>query len=362
MEGISQECPFVRRIADALQQERFTLIDVGCSGGIDPGWRLFGGKLRAFGFDATVEECARLSAQETHSGIRYVAAFAGLRPDHPFAKKKAGKPHWDSDPWRRLSIARTLEIRQKEIEGLSSEEKLKLNQWQQTRLADPGQPIYLPEFLAENHTSDVDFIKLDVDGPDFEILHSLEDVLGDARVLGVGMEVIFAGSDSETDHTFHNTDRFMRSKGFDLYYLTVRRYSAAALPSRYLWGMPTQTELGRPRDGDALYVRDLCNPERADFASSLSPEKILKTAAIFAVFNLPDCAAEVLIKFRAKIASLCDVDSLLDTLAAQIQPGGRPALSYKDYMAAFERDEDWFYGPKPAPPAPRSRLRRILGI
>ena len=68
-------------------------------------------------------------------------------------------------------------------------------------------------------------------------------------------------------------------------------------------------------------MRDICNPLHADFAVNLSAEKLLKAAAIFAAFHLPDCAAEVLLKFRAELASRCDVESLLDTLAAQIQQG-----------------------------------------
>ena len=345
MEGISQDCLFLQRIAGVLKEEKFTLIDIGCSLGIDQLWRLYGDRLRAVAFDPNIEECARLSAQETNPDVKYVAAFVGLRPNHPFAQQKIGKPHWGNNPWARLSVARTLDIRQKEIENMSSNEKTKINAWNQAQLADSNQPVYLAEFLSENEINDIDFIKLDVDGADFEILHSLEDVFADGRVIGVGMEVNFIGSGAETDHTFHNTDRFMRNRGFDLFNLTIRRYSTAALPSRYLASGPGQSEVGRPLQGDALYVRDICNPMHADFAVNLSPEKLLKAAAIFAAFHLPDCAAEVLLKFRAELASRCDVESLLDTLAAQIQQGAKSVLSYKEYIAAFEK------GSKPAEPA-----------
>jgi FkbM family methyltransferase len=350
MEGISQDCSFVRCVADALTEERFTLVDIGCSGGIDDLWRLYGDRLRAVAFDPNIDECARLEAQETNPGIKYVAAFVGLRSDHPFARQKTGKPHLGNNPWARLGIARTLQIRQEEIENMSSEEKTKINAWTATRLADSNQPVYLPDFLSERQIDDIDFIKLDVDGPDFEILHSLEDVFADARVIGAGMEVNFVGSGAETDHTFHNTDRFMRKQGFDLFNLTVRRYSVAALPSRYLLAQPAQSELGRPLQGDALYIRDLCNPGQADFVANLSPEKLLKAAAIFAAFNLPDCAAEILLKFRAKLASRCDVEKLLDILAAQVQRGAESVLSYKEYIAAFEKDQDLFYLPPRRPP------------
>jgi hypothetical protein len=376
MEGFAGDCEFLRRAAGALKQEKFTLIDVGCSGGIDALWRLYGDKLRAIGFDPNIEECEHLAAIETNPSIRYVPAFVDIRPDHPFARKTQGKSPWGNSPWNRLSVARTVQLRQKEIGNLPLQDKIDFNAWRQTRLADENDPVFLPEFFAKNQIADIDFIKLDVDGPDFAILNSLDDVLSGACVLGFGMEVNFVGSASETDHTFHNSDRFMRSHGFDLFHLTVRHYSTTALPSRYLLTVPAQTEFGRSFQGDALYMRDLCDPGVSAFADQLSAEKILKSAAIFAAFNLPDCAAEILVKFRSRLAGLCgagacDIDVLLDTLAAQAQQGSGSTMGYKDYIAAFERDDDRFYAQKrttgPAQPAAptggglRSTLARIIG-
>ena len=358
MEGL-QGSLFLRRIADVLVEEKFTLIDVGCSGGIDSQWRIYGDKLRAVGFDPNIEECARLEAQETNPGVKYVAAFVGLRPDHPFAHQKIGKPHWGNNPWTRLSVSRSLQIRQKEIENLSWEAKTRINARNQTQLTDSNQTVYLADFLLKNDINDIDFIKLDVDGPDFEILHSLEDVLAAAQVIAVGMEVNFFGSVAETDHTFHNTDRFLRNKGFGLFQLTVRRYSVAALPSRYLLAEPCQSEFGRPFQGDALYVRDVCDPAHAEFAATLSSEKLLKAAAIFGAFQLPDCAAEILLKFREKFVGKCDVETLLDILAAQVQQSAESVLKYKEYIAAFERDKDIFYLLRHRP---RSTVRRALGF
>lgn len=338
-------------IADALKDERFTLIDIGCSGGIDGVWRSYGDKLQAFGFDPNVEECERMMSQETNPGVTYVTGYVGLREDHPFAQKKNRKPHWGFNPWDRLAVATTVQIRQKKIEKLAAEEKSiqlgNINAWQQVQLAEPGHPIFLPDFFAEHCIADIDFIKLDVDGPDFEILHSLDDVLTDMSVMGFGMEVNFFGSDADTEHTFHNTDRFLRSKGFELFNLTIDRYSTAALPARYLWAVPGPAEFGRPYQGDALYVRDICNPASANFAAKLSPEKILKTAGIFATFDLPDLAAEILAAFRDRIAHLYDVDVALDLLAAEVQRGAGSDLGYREYLAAFGRDSRLFYPPQP---------------
>jgi hypothetical protein len=341
MEGFGNDTRFAAQAAAAIKGDKFTLIDVGCSGGIDSIWRIFGDKLNAFGFDPNLHECERLQKLESNEHVHYVPGFVGINADHPFAKKKAGRPHIERTPWSRLSVQRTLELRQADIERMSTDEKTQMNQWGQVSLADPTNPIILPEFFKANGICDIDFIKIDTDGPDFDVLQTLADALREYHVLGVGLEVNWIGSDSETDHTFHNTDRFMRNAGFDLFNVTVRRYSVRALPDRYALTIPAQTNVGRPLQGDAIYMRDICAPENAELADQLTSSKILKAAGLMALANLPDHAAEILVHFRTRLQAICNVNELLDSLVIQINPNVR--LNYDEYIAAFERDESIFY-------------------
>ena len=77
------------------------------------------------------------------------------------------------------------------------------------------------------------------------------------NVFGIGIEVNYCGTDAANQNTFHNVDRFLRKHGFDLYDLTVRKYSLAALPAPYADKIPAQSNRGRPLQGDALYFKDL---------------------------------------------------------------------------------------------------------
>jgi hypothetical protein len=90
---------FARFIAAHLRDDDFTLIDVGCSGGLMSVWRAFGDRLRAVGFDADPDECARLAAAEQSSKIRYVTGIVGSPPDHPFLQARAGRPFLPGNPW-----------------------------------------------------------------------------------------------------------------------------------------------------------------------------------------------------------------------------------------------------------------------
>ena len=50
----------------------FTLLDVGCSGGISPFWRVFEPSLIARGIDPVVTECERLNRKELNPNVRYL--------------------------------------------------------------------------------------------------------------------------------------------------------------------------------------------------------------------------------------------------------------------------------------------------
>lgn len=344
MEGLRSDSAACRYVAARLRNYQFTVIDVGCSGGIDPIWRLFGSGLRAFGFDPNLEECRRLNAAETLHGVEYVPAFVGLRFDDPVIQRRGTRACIQRNPWNRLAVAASIASRAARQPDMTNQELTAENQWHRTALADPAAPLVVSEFLRDRAVDDVDLVKIDVDGPDFDILQGLSQTLDECRVLAVGLEVNFYGSHEATDHTFHNTDRFMRAHGFDLFNLTVRPYSMAALPARYRLTIPAQSESGRPLQGDALYLRDLGDPtRRAEAQLTYSPDKLAKLTAIQACFGLYDCAAETLLTYREQLSGLLDVDHVLELLCAEAQRNGTSRLTYQEYMAAFDRDEAMFY-------------------
>ncbi len=332
------ETAFAALVAEGLGRERFRLLDVGCSGGIDRRWRTFGTHLSALAIDASVAECERLKKAETSPDIEYVAAFV------------AGSPTKKIDPTRsqasdlilaireRLSFWRTLELREARLAKAEIEEKLRHNAWERTQLADATKPIVVPDLLAAKGWSEVDYLKIDIDGSDWEVLQSFAGKLGDLGVLAVQLEVNFVGSDAPGEHAFHNTDRFMRAQGFELFRLDVRNYASRALPARYVWPTPAETVSGRPWQGEAYYARDA-----AKASGTLPGTKSCKLAAIFSLWGVPDLAAELLVAERKALADLLDVDRGLDLLAAQAQPQRSAKLSYRDYMKEFEADAPWFY-------------------
>jgi FkbM family methyltransferase len=343
MEGTKAFCPLLDYAAEI--PGKFTLVDIGCSGGIDRVWRKLGRRLQAIAIDPNAQEIERLRAAERNPEIKYVNAFAGLPKDHPFAHKKAGQPDHGRSPWERLSAAEFQKLTSSRSANMTADQKTAANLWPSVQLADASNPLVVPDYLAGNGITSVDFVKIDVDGKDFEVLNSFDSALDQSQIAAMGLEVAYFGSDSETDHTFHNTDRFMKAHGFEIFHLTVQRYSASALPARFALNKPGPTEFGRVLVGDALYVRDLASGLYDDFAAKLSADRILNVALIFSAFQLPDCAAEVVLRFRPQLATICDVDRLLDLAAAQAQDHSSPA-NYQEYVSRFRHDPRSFLSPR----------------
>jgi Methyltransferase FkbM domain len=325
-----------------LRDRLFTLIDVGCSGGIAMYWRVFGKYLRAYGIDPMINEIKRLQAAETNPEVNYWAGYIGLPANHPLIRRRGHRGTVGNSPWDRLSTIWALEI----LSKASDDEKTKisLNRWPETKLADKSMSMGVDEFVIKNKIKDVDFIKIDVDGEDFCALHSCGDIINSHQVLGFMLEVNFFGEAYETDHTFHNTDRFMRSHGFELFDLNISRYSRRALPAPFVLSMPAQTKWGAPVHGDALYVRDVAGKIEHRPPFTISTDKLLKLVALYEIFSLPDCAAELLTVWREQLSHAVDVDVLLDLLTPEVD--GRK-LSYQEYIASFSNDVKKFYPRNP---------------
>src|ERR1700746_400305 len=148
------------------------LVDVGCSGGIDRQWRRMGRRLRALGIDPDVREIERLRAREKNPAVAYLNAFAGIAADHPFAVKRQGKTARERDPWQRLSTPRYLEMVYPKNTEVTEKEKRSANLWPEAQLADAASVVVIPEYLQSLGVGSLDFLKIDVDGKDFDLLNS----------------------------------------------------------------------------------------------------------------------------------------------------------------------------------------------
>jgi len=156
----------------------FFLIDVGASGGIDRHWSVFGDRLKAIGFEPLLDEAERLRQVSAGSKISYEAALVSchgfdrlfppdLRNDRIRSK--------NNDPFQRVSAARAQEL-------------MRMNYAESVKVASAGAPVFtdrvvvLDDFVPLAERPSVDFLKIDTDGHDVEVL------LGADALLRSGVE------------------------------------------------------------------------------------------------------------------------------------------------------------------------------
>jgi hypothetical protein len=310
----------------------FFLLDVGCSGGIEQRWRIFGDRLRAIGFDPLVAEIDRLNAANTHAGVSYVAAFI-TAPDYEslFPRKQrddliASK---NDDPFQRVSAVAA----QSRAEVSYVQEQF--NSGAPVVMSD--RTLALDDAVHASERAQVDFLKIDTDGHDIEAVLGADAIMAAGGILGLKVEVQLHGAIHPYANTFANIDRVLRERGFTLFDLSTYRYSRSHLPAPFVWDITAQTTSGQVVWGDAIYFRDLgsLDYERM-WTYEISPERVLKLACLFDLFDLPDCAAELLVN-RGRFLPPAVRDDLLDLLAT-----GEPG-SYARLVASFEKDFKAFF-------------------
>jgi hypothetical protein len=322
----------------------FRLLDIGCSGGIANRFRVYEPHLHALAVDPMIDACEALQRAEQNPHIRYLPIFVGLPSDHPFVVRRGGRNYWGTEVFSSTSAMWALDL----CKGTEQPQKTdELNDWPDQRLADPASELGVDELVRREGWSgrfNVDFIKIDVDGRDLEVILSAENTVRQSPVLGLQLEVNFCGGHHECDHSFHNSDRLMRQWGFDLAdLLNIRRYSMRHLPAPFELDAVAQTLFGRPMQGDALYLRDPVSGLSADTASSLSPAQILKLASLYDIFGSPDGAAQILQAFPGQIRDAfpdLEVTTLLDLLVPEVY-GTR--YTYVEYLKKFTVDPRGFY-------------------
>jgi FkbM family methyltransferase len=347
LQGLRNDSQFGRLVAQTLGDRAFSLINIGAADGLERGWRVFGAALRALGVVDLTDATPQLGAEEA-AVVRYI--------HQPLRQDDARGP-WRTDPFPRLSVQRSLQVRAERAAGLESQP---LESWVRAVADAPravtspidtdhveafnGAPSALETAIEAEGFGDPDFLHLDAGNGDYDILRGLGGLLAQPSLLGIAVRVWMFGSHNAQDNTFNNMDRLLREKGFDLFGLHPVQYSVAALPSPYLDKYPAATLSGRPIYAQAIYLRDLAQPENKTIAAGLSAASLAKASALFALFGLPDLAAELLLIHRERLAAAgLNVDDGLDSLALQAQEDMGTAWNYRDYTAAFDAGAPLFF-------------------
>lgn len=316
-----------------FDHQSFSLIDVGCSGGIDPFWRQFGKSLRAVGFDPLVSEVERLNSEENGCNIRYVAAWIGegdrQLPPTVRIDSEPGKGPYST--FALSSASRAYETTRRSIIAEV------FNRGAELRFAE--RRLSVDEWLAINDFGPVDALKCDVDGFDFEVFVGARELLSSPKKpLAVITEAQLHEPRDRHGTAFGDLDRYLRDHGYRLFNIDIHNYSRAELPAPFLITLFAQTSTGQAVHCDALYMLDpVMDPGVLDEMLARDDQAALfKLVVLYEAFGLPDCAASLLVRLREVGVSPCDLDIgwALDWLTPENPYGATTHSAYLDAFAA----------------------------
>lgn len=298
------------------------VVDVGARGGIGKVWSAFGSRLRAVGFEPLVREVDSLNAQESRPKVRYEAAFVGCEDYGSLCPAEHRTIPFN--PFARSSSVRAAACTGGAVASNGPSED-----------ASPvyaGRTLMLDDYFGPDERARIDFLKVDTDGSDFAVLLGARELLR-SGALGLKVEVQFQGAAHPYANTFANIDIYLRGHGFTLYDVQLFRYSRAALPRAFTSRLMASTVSGQVLSGHALYFRDIAHPDYGrHHPFTVTPERVLKLAALFDLFDLPDCAAELLVNRSGDPA-------LLDLLPASAGYADGTCRALAD---RFDRDPSQF--------------------
>lgn len=328
--------PILPALFKNIHSPTFSLFDVGASGGISDHWRCFGDKLHAIGFDPLISEVSRLNAVESNQNIKYEAAFI----KYPQYKQLI------SDSFIQDEIVSQTNASYQRTSSVSATRVMNLNYIQQhfnssQTLIYTDEEYSIDQYCKSNDFRNVDFLKIDTDGDDYQVILSAENTIKHKGILGISVEVQFHGAIHNQSNLFCNIDSLLRKWGFSLFNLDIYRYSRGVFPSEFIYTIPAQTVSGQVQWGEAVYFRDLADPnytEKHDFI--ITDDMIIKLACLFEMFCLPDCSAELILTQKDNTRFKDHIYTLLDALTSKYKLNHSNYLKFMEY---FEKDPTLLY-------------------
>jgi FkbM family methyltransferase len=197
----------------------------------------------------------------------------------------------------------------------------------------------LDEAMQRYGVASVDFLKLDVEGAELDVLLGGERCLRSPSLLGVLSEFRFQ-EEINGSPVFWQLDRHVRQFGLRLFGMQFTHQSRRTLPyaSDGDYRLPNgerffaYTKHGQIMDGDALYFRDLLIPANRDLRTAANAAQILKAAALFEIYSLNDCAAELIAESRSVLEQHVRCEELLNLLTP---PMWGCKVDYQTYVDTY---------------------------
>jgi FkbM family methyltransferase len=282
-------------VASGYLKSAFVVIDVGCQGGEHVRWRWLGDHLEVHGFDALAEAIDELEAKNRGSRRkRYYNLGLG-----------------NEDGERELFIqenAYASSLYQQGTPRLAADASTYSNR---ERRVIPVRK--LDSLFREGLVTSADFVKLDCEGFEPEVLRGAQEFLRTTRPLGVETETNFAVSPTLPRTHFMTTYDLLVEHRLLLHDLAFMRAACPSFVSSF--GDAPAPATGRPATLNVLFARDL--PAERDvpmqylvppLGETICSDTALKSAIMLELFGLSDCAYDTLFRLEDVLPPSFDLE------------------------------------------------------
>lgn len=245
-----------------LVQNPLSIMDIGARDGANPELMELSRYIDYVGFEPDSVECSRLNQTKIKTGFNTVSYF----PYMVGMKKQTRSFFIHSEPTMSSLLELDPDFTRSFLGG---------NQAISRIIQVDSKP--LDEICNEINLRNIDFIKIDTQGSELEILLSGENIIRET-VLAIEVEVEFRPMYKDQP-LFADVDIYLRNLGFELMYIN------RVLGKRSGLGL-THTR-GQLIWGDVLYFK------KPRLLRDFSPEKIMKAMVLAMVYGYDDFAYEV---------------------------------------------------------------------
>lgn len=319
-----------------FRDQPFVFVDVGMRGGIPGHMAAFGEQMQVVGFEPDADECRRLNTVKTEWLQRCYPVALDSIPRRRTLMRRAHNAAADglypNTWWAPRFGAGSID----DWTATALDEIIKPRSCEKSESGDEFVTTTYSRFADENGLPSPDFMKVDVEGGELDVLIGAEKFLSPDGILAIEAEVRYAPI--QNCPLFLDTYGYLAKRGYFLYSMSPFRCSRRFLPMPVAWdhldhnGNPIlgPTTRGQYVHGDAFFARDLIS-DGFKPNSTTDCARVLKAAAIMELYNLPDCAAELLWYYRRDLVEHnIKVSDLLDQLVPEALN-----LRYPDYLALY---------------------------
>ena len=290
-------------VSEGLLEKPFVLIDVGVQGGEGERWQALGDYLVVHGFDAIEEVIGTLKIQSlSHPNRHYHWMAAGKFDGEQTLYFDAGDP-FSSSMYQQSATSR----------------------FSDTKPVGQPRPVRvrrLDTLLAEGVIPPADFLKVDVEGYEKNVLLGATELLKSA--LGFEAETAFTVS-SEYRNTHFGTLQDIalanHQRTFDVAFNRVPRASCQrALARENRPPVADDVSVGRPATVNVLFCRDPIEelesaPNYTTSPPPLGVDGLIKQIIVYELYGLNDVAVDTAERLADRIGTRIDVDKAVRLLA-----------------------------------------------